>query len=70
MSKYEERKNQVLAQVDSGLTPASLYVMGMLSDAQEAMRRGQIQLANEIMNDAKIIIDERLSNKDEHGRHI
>ncbi len=58
----------VLAQADRN-APVSMYVMGMLSDAQEAMARGMTEMSNQIMNDVKLIIDQRMATKDEHGRH-
>jgi len=58
-----------LRQADLQPSPISLYVMGMLSDVQECIRLGNPKLASEICNDIKLIIDERMSDKDEHGRH-
>lgn len=66
---WEQRKIEVLKMADNNLMPISLLVMSMLSDAQEMMARGMTGEANEVLNNAKIIIDARLAHKDEHGRH-
>jgi DNA-binding CsgD family transcriptional regulator len=65
----EQREKLAIAQADAQPSPVSMYVMGMCSDAQECIRLGNTALANEILNDIKAIIDERLAAKDEHGRH-
>lgn len=77
-----ERMKVALQQADASATPASLYVMGMLSDIQELLAghpaQGQmvavpfnsLELVNDILNNAKHIISERLAKKDEHGRHM
>lgn len=64
-----EHKASVLRMFDQGCTPASMYVMGMLSDAQEAMSMGMMDVAMTTLNDAKIIISERLTTRDPQGRH-
>ena len=70
LGQIKEREERVLKMADNSVMPISLLVMSMLSDAQEAMHFGQVDMANEILNEAKIIINHRLSKKDEHGRHI
>jgi hypothetical protein len=58
-----------LSQVDNQPSPLSMYVLGMLSDVQDSIRFGNPKLAIAICNDIKLIIDQRMSTKDEHGRH-
>lgn len=62
-------ERMTLRQLENSLTPASMYVMGMLSDVQEMISRGLLEMAVRTLDNAKFIIDERLSTKDEHGRH-
>lgn len=68
--EIERRRLAVLSDVDISNMAPSMYVLSMLSDAQEKMRRGMTEFAYQIISDAKTIIDERLAKKDEHGRHI
>ena len=63
------KKHAILSQLDQSQIAASMFAMSMASDAQEAMARGDTQLANEILNNLKIVIDARLTVRDEHGRH-
>lgn len=63
-------KTAALAGVDESMMARTMYLMSMLSDAQAAMSFGDIETANEILNHAKIIIDERIATKDTEGRHI
>lgn len=67
-AKQAEHDRVTLSLCDRSATPAAQYVMGMLSDVQEALNMGQVKLANAICNDAKLIIDQRLSTKDSKGR--
>lgn len=68
-TKMEQDRKDALERCDNSTMPASLYVMSMLSDAQEASLAGYFELAYQIMNDAKVIIDARLAKKDAQGRH-
>ena len=65
-----DQKNLILEVVDMSLTPVSMLVMSMISDAQEAIERGNKTLAHMILNNVKTVIDNRLSVKDAEGRHI
>lgn len=66
---HAEREATALSQADSQPSPTSMYVMGILSDIQQLIEMGQLHLAVEACNTAKIIIDKRMAVKDEHGRH-
>lgn len=39
-----------------GLDTSHIYIMGILSDAQECMSRGNLELANKFINKAKFLI--------------
>lgn len=67
---HTERKEAVLKMADQSIMGISMLVLSMLSDVQEAIATGHLHLANDIVNDVKIIVDNRLAKKDEHGRHI
>lgn len=69
MKNNQETKAAILEQVDGGVTPAAMFAMGMLSDVQQLIAMGQYQTAIQALNDAKVVINERLATKDEHGRH-
>lgn len=51
------------------IVPESTYLMGMLSDIQHSIQIGDLKLANQLLNNAKDVVDEHLSFKDEKGRH-
>lgn len=76
MENKQETKAAILDQVDGGVTPASMFTMGMLSDVQHLIMSSsqlagskELVMALQILNDAKVVISERLATKDEHGRH-
>ena len=47
---------------DLGNTPfPHIYIMGVLSDVQEAMRRGEHEMARQWINKAKFLIDHKYS---------
>lgn len=47
---------------DLGNTPfPHIYIMGVLSDVQEAMRRGETEMARQWINKAKFLIDHKYS---------
>lgn len=69
-NKWQERKERVINMANNSGMPISMLLMSMASDAQEAMKFGHLDIANEILNDIKIIIDNKVAQKDEHGRHV
>ena len=67
---WQKREEKVLDMVSKSRMPISMLLISMASDAQEFMHRGLIDTANEILNDMKIIIDSKVGQRDEHGRHV
>lgn len=65
-----DRVKQVLSALNQSTMPPALYAMSMASDAQELIAMGNVEDAREVLNDLKIVIDHKLSVKDEQGRHI
>jgi hypothetical protein len=63
-------KEQILKIVDQSTMPPALYAMSMASDVQELIRLGFLKEACEVLNSLKLVIDARLSTKDEFGRHV
>ncbi len=64
-----DHDNAVLSQCDHSPSPTSMYVMGMCSDVQELIEQRDFERATSVLNDIKLIIDQRMATKDEHGRH-
>lgn len=62
-------KHPILEQLDNSSTAESMFAMGMISDAQYALSSGDLELADDILNNVKIVIDQRLAYHDEVGRH-
>lgn len=62
-------REELITSCKNSPTPASMYVMGMCSDAQEMLCSGMVKEAISLLNDIKILTDEFLAEKDEYGRH-
>ena len=67
--EHDQFKKSVLPQADHSPDPVSRYALNVISDCREAIARGMKTDALTMLNELYVIIDARMSTKDEHGRH-
>ena len=69
IAMYGATRTEVIKSFENTFMSKGLYIMGILSDMQEANAHEQYELARKLANRAKLLLGEYLP-KDEDGRML